>query len=421
MKWFALVDCNSFYASCEQVFAPAIRKSPVVVLSNNDGCVIARSHQAKEMGIKMGVPYWEIKSLIQKEGVKVFSSNYPLYGSMSNRVMNILHKFAPDVEVYSIDEAFLQLDFRDNSQQQALAFGKDLRQKILQWVHLPTCVGIGSTKTLCKLANRIAKKNLAEGVFLLEPEDPILSDIPIAEVWGIAGGYERRLAKAGIATVAELQQVGETWMHREFGVVGLRLLKELKGTPCYQLDPPVSSRKSIMVSRSFRRDVYQEEELTEAISVYATRLAEKLRQYRQVADHITIFLSANPFRNVRKDRRQYFSQGGALPFASSNTNELIAFSIPLLKSLYEAGTNYKKAGIMATGLQPETTLQTHLFLDHEQVLRNKKLMQAMDQINRKTGRNTVFFASCGTQHTWSRKEQWRSPRYTTRWDELLKI
>ncbi|HMQ48602.1 MAG TPA: Y-family DNA polymerase [Saprospiraceae bacterium] len=421
MKWFALVDCNSFYASCEQVFAPAIHNSPVIVLSNNDGCVIARSRQAKEIGIKMGVPYWEIKSLIEQKGVKVFSSNYPLYGSMSNRVMNILHQCAPEVEVYSIDEAFLRLDFKENAWQEVYDYGQNVRQKILQWVHLPTCVGMGKTKTLSKLANHIAKNNTSEGVCVLEADDPILTHIPVTAIWGIAAGYERRLAKAGIRTAAELQQASETWMYREFGVVGLRLLKELQGTPCYALDPPVSSRQNILVSRSFRRDVYQQDELLEAISVYATRLAEKLRQYQQVADYITVFLMANPFKNVRKDRKQYFSQGATLPFATSNTNELITFSAQLIKSLYEAGTNYKKAGILASGLRPETVLQTHLFLDHEHVLRNKKIMQAMDQINRKEGRNTVFFASCGTQRNWSRKEQWRSPRYTTRWEELLRI
>jgi DNA polymerase V len=420
-QWFALVDCNSFYASCEQAFVPSLQGQPVVVLSNNDGCVIARSQKAKELGIPMGIPYWEVKKLIKKQGVKVFSSNYPLYGSMSNRVMSILHKSAPEVEVYSIDEAFLKLAFWDDSATFALDYGKALREKILRWVHLPTCVGIGPTKTLCKLANHIAKKRMAEGVYVLEASDPILKEIPVRKIWGVARGYEARLAKAGVKTAAELQQLSETWMQQEFGVVGVRLLKEMRGEPCYTLEPPVSSRKNVMVSRSFRRDVYQKAELAEAISVYITRLAEKLRHYQQVAGYITVFLSANPFRNVRKDGKRYFSQGGLLPFATANTNELIEFCLPILEHLYEQGTNYKKAGVLASNLKPESSLQTHLFLRHEKVLRNKALMQAIDQINRKMGRNTLFFASCGTHHTWSRKEQWRSPRYTTRWEELLEV
>lgn len=420
-RWFALVDCNSFYASCEQAFQPALQHCPVVVLSNNDGCVIARSREAKALGIPMGAPYWEMKELVRKNGVKVFSSNYPLYGSMSRRVMSLLHQSAPEVEVYSIDEAFLQLDFWEGSLDHVRQYSLDLRQKILRWTHLPTCVGIGSTKTLCKLANHIAKKRTVNGVYLLEPDDGLLEELPVTAIWGISSGYERRLAKVGVKTALQWQQLPEAWVKQEFGVVGERLHKELRGIPCYDLEPPVRQRKNMVVSRSFRRDVYQLEELREAVSVYATRLAEKLRQYGQVAGYFSVFLSANPFRNLRADGKRYFSQGGLLPFATSNTNELIAFCLPILESLYEKGTNYKKAGVMASALQSESSLQTHLFLNHEKVLRHKKLMQEVDTINRHMGRNTVFIASCGTQHTWSRKAQWRSPRYTTRWEELLEV
>ena len=303
----------------------------------------------------------------------------------------------------------------------ALNFGKDLKQKILNWVHLPTCVGIAPTKTLCKLANRIAKKRTSEGVYVLEPTDKILAEIPVTDIWGVAKGYERRLAKVGIKTAQELQQASEVWIKQEFGVVGERLLKEMRGIPCYDLEPPVSHRKNMMVSRSFRRDVYKLEELEEAISVYATRLAEKLRHDKQTTGYVTVFLSANPFRNLRKDGKRYFSQGATLPFATSNTNELISFCVPIIKYLYQKGTNYKKAGILASALKPESSLQTHLFLNHEQLIRNKTLMKQIDQINQKMGRNTVFIASCGTNHSWSRKEQWRSLRYTTRWEELLEV
>ena len=211
-RWFALVDCNSFYASCEQAFQPALCDCPVVVLSNNDGCVIARSKQAKALGIPMGIPYWEVKKLVRSKGVKVFSSNYPLYGSMSRRVMGLLHQSAPEVEVYSIDEAFLRLDFWDGSPGHARQYALNLRQKILRWTHLPTCVGIGSTKTLCKLANHIAKKRTVDGVYLLTPDDKLLEELPVTAVWGVSSGYERRLAKAGVKTVRQLQQLSEVWV-----------------------------------------------------------------------------------------------------------------------------------------------------------------------------------------------------------------
>lgn len=421
MKYYALVDANSFYAACERVFNPSIRNRPVIVLSNNDGCVIARTQEAKDLGISMGISYFEIEKLVREKNVVVYSSNYALYGSMSNRVMNVLFRFCPDVEVYSIDEAFLEYNFWENSPDHLFNYSTEIRTTLLQWLHLPTCVGIGQTKTLAKLANHVAKKHIEGGVYLLTTDDPILKRISIDEIWGVGAAYKLRLAQIGVESVADLQKVPEAWMQKEFGIVGLRMLKELNGFPCYDLEPPVVERQHMVVSRAFRRDVYKLEELTEAASVYATRIAEKLRRYKQIAGYVTVFLIVNPFKNKRKDGKQYFSQGFTFPLATSNTNEIISWCVRITKYLYETDTNYKKLGVMVSSLKPETSLQMHLFIDHQKVLRNKRLMVTIDYINRRWGRNTIYFASCGRNHTWSRKEQWRSPRYTTRLDEVMWI
>ena len=419
MKYFALVDCNNFYASCERSFNPHLQDRPIVVLSNNDGCVIARSEEAKALGIPMGIPYWEVRDLIKREKVKVFSSNYQLYGDMSNRVMNILRAHSSDMEVYSIDEAFLELAFFDQSQASLFDYGCKLRQKVMKGTGIAVSVGIGATKTLSKLANHIAKKQ--QGVYVLNPNDPMLSGIPTEKIWGVGSAYKRRLKKIDVHTVAQLQAVDESWMRKEFGVVGLRLLKELKGTTCQKLEPPITEKKEMMVSRAFRRDVYELSELLEAISVYATRLGEKLRQYKQSTGMLTVFLWANPFRNQRKDGRKYFAQSIELPLHTNNTNELIEWSAKVIKFLFERGTNYKKAGIMASQLKPANILQTNLFVPADKLQKSKRIMQAVDKINTQMGRNTVYFSSCGRQQGWARKEQWSSPRYTTRWEELLRI
>ncbi|MCB0567468.1 MAG: Y-family DNA polymerase [Lewinellaceae bacterium] len=419
MKYYALVDCNNFYASCERAFQPRLLNRPVIVLSNNDGCIIARSNEAKALGIEMGVPYWEVRSLLAEHNVQVFSSNYALYGDMSARVMDTLQQHCIEVEVYSIDEAFLQLSYCKQGLQQ---YGEQLRQVVHQNTGIPVSVGIARTKTLAKLANHIAKQQTPGGVYLLHPADPRLSSLSISKVWGIGKAYEQKLGEIGIQTVAGLQQAEESWMRQTFGVVGLRLLKELKGEACYALEPPATGRAHTMVSRSFRRDIYQLEELKEAISVYASRLGEKLRRYRQAANQLTIFLWANPHKNRRADGRCYFAMNLELPLATSNTNTLIQWAAAAVERLYEEGTNYKKAGILAGGLQPGAVLQTNLFVGEQQQLRYAKAIEAMDRVNRQYGRHTVYFASCGNgSNTWSRKEQWRSPRFTTRWEEVLRV
>ncbi len=437
MKYYALADCNNFYASCERAFQPRLAGQPVIVLSNNDGCIIARSNEAKALGIEMGVPYWEVRSLINEHQVQVFSSNYALYGDMSARVMDILQQHCADVEVYSIDEAFLELSFYNQDLQQ---YGEQLRRVVYQCTGIPVSIGIARTKTLAKLANHIAKRRSASltplpdfgvssaersvhgGVCLLSPSDPRLSELPVSKVWGVGRAYERKLAEIGVQTVADLQQVEEGWMRKTFGVVGLRLLKELKGEACHALEPPITGRKHTMVSRSFRRDVYELEELKEAISVYASRLGEKLRRYRQSASCLTVFLWANPHKKTRPDGRSYFAMSLELPLATSNTNTFIQWAIAAVERLYEKGTNYKKAGLLAGSLQPAAVLQTNLFVGEQRQMRFAKAIEAMDRLNRQYGRQTVCFASCGNgKNTWCRKEQWRSPRFTTSWEEVLRV
>lgn len=421
MSLYGLADCNNFYASCERVFNPRLHARPIVVLSNNDGCVVARSNEAKALGIPMGVPLFQIRDLVRQHKIAVYSSNYALYGDMSRRVMTILQNHCADVEIYSIDEAFLKLDFYGWGHQECYDYALNLRAKVLQWTGIPICIGIASTKTLAKMANHIAKKQTEDGVFILEPDDPRLQGIAIEEVWGVGAAYQRRLNANGVKTVAELTKVDEYWMKKEFGIVGLRMLKELKGFACLEMDPPVTERKNMMVSRSFARDIYELEELTEAVAVYATRLGEKLRRYQQQTRVLTIFAWANRFNNKRQDGQGCFSRTVELPLATSNTNDLITWSSAVVRAFYEKGTNYKKAGILASELSPQNVLQTNLFVPEAPALRSAELMKAMDEINRKMGRNAVYFAACGKDPNFKLKSEWRSKRYTTRWEDILVV
>lgn len=419
--YYCLVDCNNFYASCERVFNPGLDDQAVVVLSNNDGCIIARSNEAKKLGIDMGAPYWKIRAELHKKSVQVFSSNYALYGDMSARVMDILTQYCADIEVYSIDEAFLKINPLKYDQQLMFRQIQGLRDHIFRSTGIPVSIGIAKTKTLAKLANHLAKKQKV-AVYYLEPSNVILQSIPIKKVWGIAKAYARKLEAIGVDTVAQLIKVQEHWMKQQFGIVGLRLLKELKGFPCYGLEPIIRSRKNIMVSRSFRTDIYALEALIESISTYATRLAEKLRRYQQAATQITIFLQANPFREIGSSRR-YFTQTMELPMATSCTNELISYAIKIVKGLYQKGINYKKSGILASKLIPQKNIPYNLFQPPEKQERLNKLMETMDTLNKKLGSNTLYFSTCGKpkETTWSRKEQFCSKKYTTKWDEILCI
>jgi DNA polymerase V len=425
MKVYALMDCNNFYASCERAFQPQLVGKPIVVLSNNDGCVIARSNEAKALKIEMGVPFWEIKKLIKEHKIHVFSSNYPLYGDMSERIMNIAKDHCGDIEVYSIDESFLKFDTQLNPVETTC---KILRAKVLQGTGVPVSIGIAPTKTLAKIANHIAKKRLdTEGVFALAETDKIneiLTDFEVSKVWGIGRAYQKTLADYGILTAFDLKNASQTWIKQKFGVVMLRTVKELNGIPCLALEAPVESRQNVMVSRSFRKDVYAISELTEALSVYATRLGEKLRQYKQTTDQLTIFLWTNPHKRLTVDAKIYFSETIKLPYATSDTAMLIHYALLVLKKIYQPKLNYKKGGILAHDLMPDGATQGNLFESMDTALRHKTLMGVMDNLNKKYGKKTVQIATCGVQHTphtWSRQAQFCSAGYTTKWGEILRV
>jgi DNA polymerase V len=419
-SYFLIVDANNFYASCERVFNPSLENKAVVVLSNNDGCVIARSNEAKALGIPMGEPFFKVRPIIQQHNIQVYSSNYILYGDMSQRIANILRDNCPNVEVYSIDESFVKVNFVNVSEAELIEYAHTLKRKIGKGTGIPVSIGIGRTKTLSKLANHIAKKQTDNGVYLLHQNDAKLAQIDISKVWGVGRGYKKRLNKVGIETVRQLQEVHEHWMKREFGVVGQRLHKELNGFACYDLEEAMSERKNTMVSRSFQNDVYDLDILKQKVATFATRLGEKLRQYDQITSILTVYLWVNKHKNKRLDGRRCFASSVQLPIATSNTNELIRYALAITECLYQTDTNYKKAGVLASELSPEQVIQTNLFHSTEPTLKAKKIMQAMDAINQKMGSNTVHFSATGVQETHLRPNtNFKSKRFTTCWEELV--
>lgn len=418
---YALVDCNNFYASCERVFRPDLAHRPVVVLSNNDGCVVARSQEAKALGIPMGEPYFRIRHWEESGQLHVFSSNYELYGDMSDRVMSLLHKACAEVEVYSIDESFLLLDFYDNAPESLLDYAAGLRASVGRHTGIPVSIGMAATKTLAKLANHIAKRHTDNHLCLLRPYDPILGELPVSEVWGAGPAYSRRLAAAGVHTVAQLQQLRPQWMQREFGITGRRLLEELQGRPCLEMEPPVTGRQSTMVSRSFRGLVSDVEALYEAVATYTSRLSEKLRRYDQAAATLSVFLWTNRYVEGAYVGRNCYSRTIELPLATNDTGTLISQAGQVLRQLYRPGLSYKKAGVLAAQLRPATSIQGNLFEPQPELREQAQLLKTVDLLNRRYGRGTVQYAACGFQPAWRLKAEKRSPRYTTRWEEILVV
>ena len=413
---FALVDCNNFYASCERLFNPKLAGLPIVVLSNNDGCVVARSNEAKALGIKMGVPEFQIRPLLRAHRVQVFSSNYQLYGDLSQRVMETLEQFSPDLEIYSIDEAFMSLlGFERHN---LTDYGRAIRRTVKQWTGLPVSVGIAETKTLAKIANRVAKRNAdTDGVFdlLAYPDRETLLDAVAAEdVWGIGPNYARLLTQHGITTALQLRQADEHWIRRHMGVLGVRVITELRGHSCFELETCPAPKQGMTCSRAFGRSVYTLAEMEEAVSSYVTRVAEKLRGEGLAATVLTVFIMTNTF----KDEPQYRnSVTCSLPVATDTTSELIKMALRGLRSIYLDGYRYKKAGVMCTALVSASQVQPDLF-DHQDRPRSKRLMAALDTVNDRWGAGTLDYASSGLTKAWQTKCHRRSPAYTTNWDQL---
>jgi DNA polymerase V len=418
---FALIDCNNFYASCERVFAPHLNGQPVVILSNNDGCVIARSEEAKALGIAMGAPAFLMKELLEKQHVHVFSSNYALYGDMSNRVMKTIHELVPALEVYSIDEAFV--DLRDMPYADMEQLGSILRERVRQCTGIPVCVGIAPTKTLAKIANRYAKKKTISGVFVMDQETvrrQVLAVTAVEDVWGIGRQYHRLLSEKGIKTALDLALTDLNWIKKHMSVVGERMVRELGGQLCYELEDQPQAKKGICTSRSFGTPVTDYATLEEAVATFTARCAEKLRRQQSASHLMHVFVFTNPHR---PDQPQYYgSRVLQLPVASNSTMEMVAMAMKGLKIIFREGYTYKKAGVMVSGIVPEGNVQTDLFaLDEKRRALERKAMVALDHLNRRMGRDTVKIGKQGYNRSWHLRKERRSRRYTTRWEELLDV
>ncbi len=415
---FALCDCNSFYCSCEAVFQPRLRGKPVVVLSNNDGCVIARSPEAKACGIPMGAPAFQWREQFEAYGVEVFSSNYALYGDMCRRVMQVLGQHSAAVEVYSIDEAFLSLDGMAAGQMEAYAW--HIRETVRRWTGIPIGVGVAATKVLAKLANRQAKKT--GGVCVLDHESAagraLIEAWPVGELWGVAGRLEKRLALIGIHTAGDLARAARPMLRRKFGVVMERMSLELGGTSCLALEEVQPDRKNICCSRSFGRPVEDLDELREAVATHATRAGEKLRRQGLVASAVCVFLMTN---RHREDLPQYHPQAGReLLVPSSFTPELVGETCRVLKAIYRPSYRYVKAGVLCLELVPDDEKQTSLFVpvDPEREAKEQRLMAAADALNLHYGRGTVRMATAGMRQDWQMRRERMSPCYTTRLEDV---
>ena len=421
MPVFALVDCNNFYASCEKLFRPDLKDTPVVVLSNNDGCVVARSREAKLLGIKMGVPVFQIKSEMLRHGILAFSSNYALYTDLSSRVMRTLEEMAPRVEVYSIDEAFLDLTGIE-SVLSLVEFGQQVRERIGHWIGITVCVGIAPTKTLAKLANHAAKKYPAtQGVVDLTNPDRqrrLLALVPVDDVWGVGKRLSKRLNALGITTALDLANASPRAIRDQFSVVLERTVRELNGESCIELEEIPPTKKQIVCSRSFGVKVTQFELLREAVCEYATRATEKLRKEQQQAKVLTVFIRTSPFKD---NEPQYSnSASGELLIPSSDTRDFIELANHLLKRIWKDGFRYAKAGVMLSDFYDPGMFQPGLFDDVSIRSNSQQLMSVLDTINQ-SGAGKVFFAGQGTKKDWSMKREHLSPAYTTRWDQLPRV
>lgn len=428
MSTFALVDVNNFYASCEQLFEPRLRGRPVVVLSNNDGCVVSRSQEAKAIGLPMGAPWHQLKAVARRHGVVALSSNYALYADMSNRVVEILSGFAPDIEVYSIDESFLDLSgFGALSHGNLAAYGQSIRQRVRQWVGLPVCVGIARTKTLAKLANHLAKKHACfEGVCDFDALTPAeqhewMARHEVGEVWGVGRRIGQQLQAMGIRTVLDLKHADEELIRRTFSVVMQRTVQELRGLSCLALEQVTSARQQIMSSRSFGRPVYTLEDLSEAVSAYVCNAAQRLRAQACVAGSVMVSIRTNPFKTeVGQYSRSVFV---AVPQPTADSRVLCDVATRLLQTIYRRGYEYQKAAVMLSELHPEVQRQHSLFAQDDEAVRarSRKLMATVDAMNLRLGRGTVSLASAGIEKTWAMRRERVSPQYTTDWGGVPKV
>jgi DNA polymerase V len=419
-KMIALVDCNNFYASCERLFQPRLQNKPIVVLSNNDGCVIARSNEAKELGIEMGAPSFLIESLLQQHNVSVFSSNYTLYGDLSDRVMTTLSQFADQLEVYSIDEAFLNLTaFRHH---QLTEYAQTIRNTVMQHVGIPVSIGIAPSKTLAKIANRLVKKkNAPSGVYCIDSMEKMqfaLQNTPVKDIWGIGGQYTKLLTRNGFITAWDVTRAPEEWIRKNLSVVGQRMYTELKGTSCIAFEEMPPKKKMVCVARGFGKVLSEKHEVMEALANFTAMVAAKLRSEQLATNTIQIFVQTNAHRS--HEPQYYRSLTIQLPEATNSTNELIRHARQGLETIYRPGYNYNKTGCTAMELVPAADVQYNIF-DSENRSRNSQLMKVVDIVNRSFGKDAVRFALQGFGTRWKLRQLKLSPCYTTRIDEVLTI
>ena len=410
---FALVDCNNFFVSCERVFDSRLERKPVIVLSNNDGCAIARSNEAKALGIKMGANYFEIEGLVKKNNVQVFSTNFVLYADMSMRVKGLLSKFCPSVEDYSIDECFL--DFAGFDRVDLKGYCSTIADVIRQGVGIPVSVGVAPTKTLAKVANKFAKKYTGyKSVCLIDSEDKrikALQKFEIGDVWGIGRQHTKRLEAMGVKTAFDFTRLTRGWVRKNMTVVGERTWRELLGEPCIQMESVQPDKQTIMVSRSFGKMIPDIETLSDALSSYTCMAAAKLRKQKSCAKALLVFIDTNPYREDLSQYSQHIIMN--LPVASNSSQELLHYALHGLKTIYRQGYMYKKAGVMLMEISTENVIQGNLFdtLDRN---KQKRLMTVLDNVNERYGRNTLKFATMSDGSAWKIKQERLSPCYTTR-------
>jgi DNA polymerase V len=416
---FALVDCNNFYASCERVFRPDLISKPVVVLSNNDGCVIARCNKAKAIGIPMGAPAFEFEKTFQQHDVQVFSANFALYGDMSQRVMNILSDFSPEMEIYSIDECFLKLSGFELYDLQE--YGQSMRKKVVKWTGIPISVGMAPSKALAKVANLIAKKfpEHTKGVYVIDDDEKrtkALKWLKVEDVWGIGRKHAKRLQDIGVTTALDFIQLPDNWVKKNMSVVGLRLKHDLQGIPTLNLEE-AQPKKNIATTRSFESNYTQYEQLAERITSFTASCAEKLRKQKSCCNSLMVFIQTNRFS---KDLPQYGRNIVIqLPFATNSTLELTKFALLALQQIFKPGFHYKKAGVIVQDFVPENHVQTKLFDNRDE--RHIPLMDAIDKINAKFGQQKVRLASQDQKRIWKMRQEKLSPRYTTNLKDIIII
>lgn len=415
---FALVDCNNFYASCERVFKPSLIDKPIVVLSNNDGCVISRSNEAKPY-VPMGAVVFKYREVFKANNIHVFSSNYALYGDMSNRVMSVLSEFTPDIEVYSIDEAFLQFNGFNNYDLNE--YGLAIKNKVIQTTHIPISIGFAPTKALSKVANKIAKKYTQQtnGVYVIDSEEKRIKALKwtkIEDVWGIGRRLAKKLKAININTAYDFTLLNDNYVRKQFSVVGLRLKKELSGESVLSLDE-VKNKQAIATTRSFEFNIKTFSELNERVATFTSSSAEKLRKENSLCNIITVFVRTNRFHEDKEQYRNGISI--TLPYPTSSDIVLTKYAKIALENIYKTGYEYKKAGVILMGITPKNEVQTNLFFNESP--RHTLLMKTMDKLNNKLGNKKVKLANQDPQKTWKMRQEHLSNRYTTNWNELLQV